>query len=162
MPSPAATAPAPASSAAKPVLPSLSQCRIEQDTIALFGSGNSILDLAEEERAHLLKKCSSSPSTTLRSPGQPSQHVSTVASPTFSPPTTAIRPKTAISFVQAMQRSHAIAPLGTIGSIGGPNGCRKLHGRLGAAVAAEILSGETHPPLWPRFLHRIRHRGQMV
>ena len=36
---------------------SFAQCRIEQDTIALFGSGNSVSDLGEEERAHLLKKC---------------------------------------------------------------------------------------------------------
>ncbi len=49
--------PAPGSPAPKPALARFSQCRIEPDTIALFGSGNSIHDLDEAERAHLLKRC---------------------------------------------------------------------------------------------------------
>jgi len=57
MPSAPPLVPSPGSSARKPTLPGFSQCRIEQDTVALFGSGNSIHDLDEAERAHLLKKC---------------------------------------------------------------------------------------------------------
>ena len=110
MPSPAQTAPAPAPSAPKPPLPTLSQCRIEQDTIALFGSGNSIFDLAEEERAHLLKKCFA---VTLNyAPVRLASHLNMWSDrrvSDFLATHYRDRPKDRLFLAQATERAHAIA-----------------------------------------------------